>query len=208
MLELFRDGIWQFVGAVISLLALVVAVVTIVVQVRKKSFCYTIIADNELLHRNDLLSEHVTVRYDEVSVARLRLLAIKFRNDGNVPISSRDFEEPLMIALEPGAKILSITCSEQKPEALRIEASADGNFATLKPVLLNRGDQFALQLIVGDSVGEPRVVGRILGVPELKNRPLNSSRKVLQETLNHGLASAGIALLAALANIVWSLFLH
>jgi hypothetical protein len=205
MLELLRDGVWQFVGALISLLALVVAIVTIVVQARKKSFSYTIIADNELLHRNDLLSEHVKVKYDDVNVVRLRLLAIRFRNDGNVPISSRDFEEPLTIGLERGSKILSVTCSEQRPEALRIDASADGNVATLKPVLLNRGDQFALQLIVGDSVKIPKVGGRILGVPELKNRPLNSSSTVLKETLSRGLASAAVALLAALANIAWSL---
>ncbi len=205
MLEILRDGVWQFVGAVISLLALVVAIVTIVVQARKKSFCYTVIADNELLHRNDLLSEHVTVKYDEVNVARLRLLAIRFRNDGNVPISSRDFEEPLTIALELGSKILSITCSEQRPEALRIDASAEENVATVKPVLLNRGDQFALQLIVGDSVQMPKVGGRILGVPELKNRPLDSSRTALKDALSHGLASAAVALVAALANIVWSL---
>ena len=53
MIELFRDPIWQFIGAALAFIAIIVSVVTVVVQQRKKSLAYEILARTPLLTVND-----------------------------------------------------------------------------------------------------------------------------------------------------------
>ena len=168
MLEILRDGVWQFIGAAASLAALVIATMAFLAQIRKKSLSYTITTDSELLHRNDVLSNHVTIQYDGLPIQRLRLLSVRFRNDGGLPIASKDFEEPIRIRLDEQSNILSCTVSDNRPSDLPVAVDVSSNVVTVNPLLLNRADQFSVQLIVGESVLPPSISGRVVGVTEIQ----------------------------------------
>ena len=47
--ELFRDPIWQFVGAILGLIAIVVTIIIFILQRRKKSLVYEILANTSLI---------------------------------------------------------------------------------------------------------------------------------------------------------------
>ena len=199
MLEILRDGVWQFIGAAVSLAALVIAAMAFLAQIRKKSLSYTITTDSELLHRNDVLSNHVTIHYDGLPVQRLRLLSVRFRNDGGLPIASKDFEEPIRIRLDEQSNILSCTVSDNRPGDLPVVVDVSSNVVIVKPLLLNRADQFSVQLIVGESALPPSISGRIIGVTEIRPSSPESWMKEAWKQLLPFYALAAI-LLGVVAN--------
>ena len=207
MIDLLRDGVWQFVGAVVSVVALVVAVVAVWIQVRRKSFVYSILADNELLHRKDILGDRVTVHFDSQAVSSLRLVSLQFSNDGYVAIAKSDFESPVTVSFPIGAKVLSAIPGSTQPEGLPVELSVHQGAVVVSPLLLNRDDSFTVQVILTGASGKPKVTARLLGVKEIKEQSLGKKSNLLQRLQLEVLSTAvAVAIVGFVASGLFSLF--
>jgi hypothetical protein len=193
MLELLRDGVWQFIGALISLVALAVAMITVVLQVKRKSFAYKVLSDNELLHQKDLLDDRVSIAFDGVPVSSLRLVSLQFLNDGRAPIAKTDFESNIRVVFPEVARVLSASVGSTLPSALPVIVQFARNEVSISPVLLNAADSFTVQIIVSGSTGRPEVLARILDVKNVVERDL-ASRPTLLRSISEHLTSMILAL--------------
>jgi hypothetical protein len=175
MSQFFRDQIWEFVGVVVSVLALGVAIFAIRSQRRRKSLGYWFASDRPVLYLFDQgLKDRLTLSLDGKAVQGLSTFELALFNDGNVPILPSDYAEPVRIELEGSSKVLAVAIADSHPPNLGVSIEADGQFFTVSPILLNPGDEYVVQFLVDkphrDHFTLPSVRGRIVGVTEIKRR--------------------------------------
>jgi hypothetical protein len=102
------------------------------------------------------------------------LIVLRVVNTGNVPITADDYEEGLEIDFGAGAQVLVAQVLRAYPVALgdwqaQPVLTEVGNRVEVQPVLLNSGDWFTMQVLVGEfDEGEVELHGRIVGVKEIE----------------------------------------
>ena len=170
-----RDPIWQFVGAAISLVALLVAVAAIRIQQQRKALGYHLSSDRPVLYLFDRgLKDRLVLTLDGNPVQGLSTFEVSIFNHGNVPVLPSDFFEPLSISFPPPSKVLAVAVTDSTPENLGVTTEGTEGDYRISPVLLNPGDEFVIQFLVDHaerSVTErPAVAGRVAGVKSLERR--------------------------------------
>jgi hypothetical protein len=166
MLELLRDPAWQFVGAVLALVAVAATVAIYLLQRQRKSLSYDLVSTNQLLTVREEVEGKLQVLYEGQPTRDIQLLVLRLVNSGNVAIASTDYERELSIATGVRSKILSAVITNVEPDNLIAEVVTEDARVTLKPVLLNPRDTITLKILVSDF--EDIVVdGRIIGVKEI-----------------------------------------
>jgi hypothetical protein len=176
--QALRDPIWQFVGVAISILALLVSVIAIRVQQRKKSLCYAFSNERPILYVFDeKLKSRLTLSLDGMPVQGLSTYEVAVFNDGNVAVLPTDFIEPIRIEFGSNSKILAVAVTDSAPQDLNVTVAPNGATYSIEPTLLNPGDEFVVQFLVDQSEREhysaPTVRARVAGVQQLR---LRSSR--------------------------------
>lgn len=161
--SLARDPLWQFVGAFVSVTALLVTLW--LTLGRRKSLKYRARID-ELVSLNEGIKSRVKVYYEGVEVEGVALLSLRFRNTGSVPIRSADFEGDIRARLSKGAVLLG-TGTEASPSELDVKVTTgiddEAPVVSVSPLLLNPGDEFTIRCLATDTRA-PRVLARIAGV--------------------------------------------
>ena len=104
MSEFFRDPIWQFVGALLALLAIGISIYFFFLQRKKKALSYRILTDTELLTVDEQIKGEIKIIYGKLPIQNVHLLVMKVENNGNMPILSSDFEEPLLFSIRRKGK--------------------------------------------------------------------------------------------------------
>jgi len=167
-MEILRDAIWQFIGAILGLVGTVVSVILAFrLQPRKSLSC-------SIIHRSKLVSikrevEHkLRVYYEGKAVQNLSLVVIRIQNTGNQPIVANDFVEPVEIALESTVDIIDGEIGGTRPENLRTSLSKIDQRIQLLPTLFNAGDYADINILVDGSVKEIDVHGRVVGVSRIR----------------------------------------
>ncbi|TDN50803.1 hypothetical protein C7389_10846 [Azoarcus indigens] len=173
--QVLRDPIWQFIGVLTSMLALVVAVLAIRYQQQRKALGYHLSFDSPVFYLfNKALRDRLVVTLDGNPVSGLSTREVSFFNLGNTPITPADFVEPLSVKFEDELRVLGVAVSDAHPENLGASVSNAGNTFVVSPVLLNPGDEFVLQFLVEEDrekySDSPMVSGRIAGVQRLEAR--------------------------------------
>ncbi|MCC5787968.1 MAG: hypothetical protein JJU33_14845 [Phycisphaerales bacterium] len=170
MSDFIRDyALWTFVAAVLGAMAIVVMVLIYVAQRKNKRLSYEVVSSTQLLGVHAKIQGKVKVLYENSEVKNIHLLILKFVNSGNQSISSSDFEQPLSIAMNSGATILTYEVVGESPENLEAMFVQKENAMVLSPLLLNPGDSFSVTALVSDLEGQPVVCGRINGVKAILN---------------------------------------
>jgi hypothetical protein len=168
MIELLRDPAWQFVGAVLALVAVAATVVIYLLQRQRKSLSYDLVSTNQLLTVREEVEGKLQVLYEGQPTRDIQLLVVRLINSGNVAIASSDYERELSIGTGVRSKILSAAVTNVEPDNLIAEVVTEDARVTLKAVLLNPRDTITLKILVSDF--ENIVVdGRIVGVKEIVN---------------------------------------
>lgn len=166
MLGLMRDSIWQFVGAALALIAIIVTVVIYLVQRRKKALAYEILTYTPLVTVSEEAKDQIEISFKGRPVADVHLLLMRVWNNGNVQILPGDFVEPLGFCMADGVEILTVEVVKAEPEVLKPELCLQGATLGIRPLLLNGQDSITLKLLVAGG-GEKEVArceGRIAGV--------------------------------------------
>lgn len=175
MEQVLRDPIWQFVGAALSFIALIVAIAAIRFQQQRRSLGYYCSHDQPVFYLfNRALKNRLVVTLDGSPVQGLRTVDIAVFNDGNVPILPTDYVEPIQVQFPSAFKVLGAGIKESEPDNLGVTISETNRLYQFSPVLLNPGDEFLTQFLIeelsDESHGEPTVMGRIAGVKSFDRR--------------------------------------
>ena len=163
MLDYFRDPVWQFVGAILALVALAATVIIYALQRQKKRLSYELISRNQLLTVREELESKLQVIYDGQPARDICLIVVKIYNSGNVAVTSSDYEMELSINTGVSSKILSAAITEVEPDNLSVGLSVNEADVHIAPTLLNPRDSMSLKLLVSDFGGRISVDGRVVG---------------------------------------------
>jgi hypothetical protein len=171
-----RDPIWQFVGAIISLVAVVFSIVLPVgvyfKQRRRKALSYDVSVFADVLTVGGGLKGKIQVLYQGTPVDNIRLMVVRIYNDGNVPIVQADWDEHLTVSFGKEATLLTVEILETKPKEVNPQYAIESGALGFEPFLLNPGDSFTMKFLVARAERKPglSVKGRIVGVSEIKKK--------------------------------------
>lgn len=173
-MNILRDSIWQFVGVAVAVLALVVAVASLLHQARRKSISVTIGGFLPILGRSPhAIGNDLLVMYKGQEVSDLAVLTLVFANDGGKVIATDDFETPISVAFKADAKILTAELVSANPIELVPIVSHDPQGLTISPLLLNPKDTFSIAVLLQGLQFRhprdlfPRAAARIKGVTKV-----------------------------------------
>jgi hypothetical protein len=159
MVDLLRDPIWQFVGAIIALLALPLAF-----QRKRKRLSYEIdVAPVASVHEG--ATDLVRVVYDGREIKDPRLVRLRVINDGTEPISPSDYAAPLTLRFDTPIAPIAPTVARQHPHNLNATVAIFEAGLEVKPVLINPGDWFEIRFLLDGELPAIRLLVRIVGAP-------------------------------------------
>lgn len=168
MIALLQDPIWQFVGAVLALLAIGVTVWVYLAQRTKRRLLVEHIARMPLMAIGAKKIPGLKISIDEQSIAEATIVLVRVTNAGNASLVAADFESPVSLTFGPKARILYADVAEFSPSSLQVSVTYTGNVVQFGRQLLNPGDTFSCRILVQDSLGKYLVGGRVVGVREIE----------------------------------------
>ena len=176
MTEFLRDPVWQFIGALIALIATVITVLIFLAQRNRKSLSYEILSCIPVVSVSSEIEGKLKILFKGKAVTKVYLVIIKLSNLGNVPITSSDYEKPVRFKFHKGSKILTAEIAERSPKNLTVSFTFDETIVKLEPALLNSGDYISLQFLASglDSSLPIDVDGRIAGVKDIVEKTENN----------------------------------
>ena len=179
-----KDRIWQIIGAVSAVIAILVTVGTFYLSQRSNKMELTaeIISNTNLL-RNDISSNsnELKLTYKNKEIQNVSILNIKFINTGRLPIRSSDIELPLSIKMNCTELLSSKVVATYTPN-LPISISNINKSVIVEKTLINPDDEVTIEIISIPKDGTGNIVsgiqGRIAGISEIKlSSLLNKDQK-------------------------------
>lgn len=174
MIEVLRDPIWQFVGALLALLGLGAAFWVYWLQTQTKELAFGLLSSRRPLSISDELSSRVTVLLDGKQIGNLHLLIYALKNSGNRAIAQDDWERPFSLSFGADT-IVSAEIATQTPMNLGAMIEVKQSQISIVPLLFNPGDQLIIKILVSSRKPAPVTDLRVLDVPSLS--PLNLKPK-------------------------------
>ncbi len=169
MLDTLRDPIWQFIGAFVAFMAILISVAVELIRLQHKDLSYRVISITPVLLIAKEMRGRLAVQLDEKSVQDLRRIVVQFMNLGNVPIRSRDYDAPVTFSFGAEVQAIEVQVAETSPATLQasVKAYLDGARVVVAPVLLNPEDSVTLDILV-DGYKGLEMEGRITGVKDIR----------------------------------------
>ncbi len=175
MVEILRDGIWQFIGAALAAFAFAASVLIYFAQRKTKELAFGVISNGNLLTVTEELQQRVKITFDGNPVPNLQMVIIGLKNSGNVEILASDFDKPFSAHFEEGTKILSVDILNANPTDLPCNISHSEDTFTLEPLLLNPGEWVAVKILATNFNGNVRPIYRVVGVSSVAS--INKGRR-------------------------------
>jgi hypothetical protein len=157
------------IGHLLEIIIIVAAFVIFFLQIRKKTLTYTVLTNSGLVPVSKEVKSDIQIRYKGKLVPEVRLVEIRIKNSGSLPIKPGDYIEPLRIQL-PNSKILSSEVRDAHSVGAYIETKlSNQSEIALSKTLLNPTDFFDVKILFADGADDLSVVGRIVGVTKIQN---------------------------------------
>lgn len=185
MIDFLRDQIWQFIGAFLGFVAIILTFVIYRLQYRSKEltvrnkFHFQLIPESQ-----DDLKGKIEIRYENEPVQKVYVVFITIENTGTEPILPTDYIRPITFYFGKNARILTAEVIEQHPDYLEavlepvvFESSPEvgvlpviqENKRTLSKVLLNTGWYIRVKFLISQ-YNRTEISGLIAGVKEIKEQ--------------------------------------
>ena len=155
-----RDPIWQFVGAVLGAIALVVAIGLAAVQRGRRSLSYELRAHTPVVGSPEF-QKRSQILYDGTPAIDLTVLTLIVRCGGNRSIPAADFERP--VSFVTGGRLLSAAVVGAKDNLAPIVA-VEKDRIVIQPALMNAGEWIELEAVVDEWPGRVTADVRAVGV--------------------------------------------
>jgi len=168
MSDILRDPMWQFIGAMLALIAIFLSVYLYRKQRRRKSLTYNVISCTPLLSMREEIGRELQIIYNKKPVDQAHLILIKLINSGDLPIPSADYEVPISLGFGEEAQLLTAEVVKTEPVSLQASMLLKGNRLEITPCLLNPTDSITIKALIAKFGNSVVVRGRIVGVKEIK----------------------------------------
>ncbi|WP_421954061.1 hypothetical protein [Polaromonas sp.] len=163
MIEILRDPVWQFIGAILAMFGVVGAFWIYWLQRQTKELAFGLVSSRRPLAIADELSSRVTVQLDGKPVGNLHLLIYGLKNSGRRAIAQADFDKPLSITYTDG-RVVSAEIASQTPPNLGGQLVISESRVELVPLLLNPGDQLLIQVLLSSAKPTSSLNARVFDV--------------------------------------------
>lgn len=179
MTDLFRDSIWTFVGTVLALAAIVVAVAIYYGQKQRKRILVDAVGAVPLIRGGGAI-DGLEIKFRGEALESAIISIFKIHNIGNTPIPAADYENPIEIKFEEGARVLSANVTSSDPENIPADITHTEDRLTIAPHLLNCGDSVTYRALLTGTNGSFKVMGRVAGVKLIeRQKPVSLVKAVL-----------------------------
>jgi hypothetical protein len=183
------------INHLLEITTIIAVFVIFVLQLRKKTLTYTVLTNSGVVPGPQEAKSPVQIRYKGKVVAKVRLVEIRIKNSGSLPIKPEDYIEPLSLRL-PNSEILSSEVMDAHSLGAYIETKlSNQSEVVLGKTLLNPTDFFDVKVLLADGNADLSLGGRIVGVPKIRNM---TGREVNYSILLSFIAVNVLALIARL----------
>ena len=157
------------IGHLLEIIIIIAAFVIFFLQIRKKALTYTVLTNSDIFSVSDEGKSNIQILHRGKVVPKVRLVEIRIKNSGSLPIKPEDYIEPLSVRL-PKSKILSSEIRDVHSAGAYIETKlSNQSEIVLSKTLLNPTDFFDVKILLADGDADFSVVGRIVGVSKIQN---------------------------------------
>lgn len=157
------------IGHLLEIIIIIAAFVIFFLQIRKKTLTYTVLTNSGLVPVSKEVKSDIQILYKGKVVPKVRLVEIRIKNSGSLPIKPEDYIEPLRLQL-PNSRILSSEVRDAHSVGASIETKlSNRSEIVLSKTLLNPTDFFDVKILFADGAADLAVVGRIVGVTKIQN---------------------------------------
>jgi hypothetical protein len=167
LIQLLRDPVWQFIGALVAFAAILVSVALYFAQRSRKDLTFEIVSNSEILTIAEENVGKLQLLFDGQPVKHARLIEVRVVSTGNQPISPDDFVDSLRFLLNEEAKVLSAVVVDRVPSNLAAQITFGSNVVNVAPLLLNPKDSFTVKVLVSGYNTPPKAEARITGVTHI-----------------------------------------
>ncbi len=172
-----KDRMWQIVGAVSAVIAVVVAIGTFYLSQRadKMELTAEIISNTTLLNAEiPTTTKDLKLIYKNKEVPNVSISNIRISNTGRLPIRTSDIEVPLSIHMNC-VEIISSKIVSSNPSTLPVSTSHKGSIVAIEKALINPMDEFTVEIVTIPKTISENIVsgvhGRIAGISQIEFIP-------------------------------------
>lgn len=183
-----QNPFWQGVGAIVSIIALIVSSYT-AYDIYQKSVQFSEVTILEGYSFNPIdFGEDANIRISMIvngeQVSDVQVFQYRLKNTGKAPILPEHFVEPIRISTQKPSKILAIEKYWSYPKELSVNWKKLNNTSfQLKPLLLNPGDYFTFLVFISSESTAP------LKSDAKKDTKININNRVSNNSTNGDAAS-------------------
>lgn len=170
MLDILRDPAWQFIGTLLALIAIGISLWIVFAQRSKKRLLVETVAHVPLVAFDSKGIPGLRIMFNDSPVENASVLLVRMQNIGNVPVLASDFEQPISLEFEEGARVLNADIGQTKPKHLPIKVAFADRSVLVERHLLNPGDAFTCRALIQNSKGKYTAKARVAGVLELETK--------------------------------------
>jgi len=183
------------INHLLEIITIIAVFVIFVLQLRKKTLTYTVLTNSGVIPGPGGAKSTIQLRYKGKVVPKVRLVEIRIKNSGSLPIKPEDYIEPLSLRL-PNSEILSSEVMDAHSLGAYIETKlSNRSEVVLGKTLLNPTDFFDVKVLLADGDADLSLGGRIVGVSKIRNM---TGREVNYSILLSFIAVNVLALIARL----------
>ena len=186
-MDLFRDPVWQSIGAIVSVAALLTSI-WLYRRSRQKRALACEFGPVEFpieIEADDVLRRDIEVHYKGRVVDNLFLVQCLLTNTGNLPIRRAQVVEPVTFTFGSGVELLGEPQILRKsPRNLEVDwelrrSDPDAGISTAALIfdLLNPGDELTMKFTCAGKNPEPEVTARIEGLAEIETVDFREKRQ-------------------------------
>jgi hypothetical protein len=158
-----------FISHLPEIITIIAVFVIFLLQTRKKTLTYTVLTNSDVVTGSKEGKSHIQIHHQGKIIPQVRLVEIRIKNSGSLPIKPEDYIEPLRLRL-PKSEILSSEVIDIHALGASLETkSSDRSEIVLSKTLLNPADFFDVKVLLADGDADFSVAGRIVGVSKIRN---------------------------------------
>lgn len=179
MLEILRDPVWQFIGALLALLAIAVSFWVYILQKPKKRLLIERVARVPLITLGADATPGLQITMNGRTINQATVILVRVVNIGNTPLPASDFESPITLEFEEKSIVLDARIAETEPKDIPVQVTNTANTLSITKTLLNPGDSFTCRALVQDSKGSYAAKARVSGVQRIEeSRPIAIGKSI------------------------------
>lgn len=190
------------IAITLAALAVIIPIALFILDLRTKEISIGVIARSPLVGVDDADLHGFEVLFKGETIDQVESLTLRFENSGDVPIEIGDYDGDIVIKFAEATSILSTALSGVTPESLTPGISSDANVLSVRPLLLNPGDQFLVSLFASGEPSAPEIIARIKGIQRVSLIPQKERRELHRNILKGGVGVLGVLLYFYLAGLL------